>query len=377
MLLVSAGLLLRTFTRLNAIHPGFDTSHIVSGSLGFPGWKYPSADSRARFAAEVVERIRGIPGVSAAIVTGGMPPERTHIMFDIAFEIEGRGVVMHDKALIVPFSPVHDDYFSVMGIPLKAGRTFSTEDGPKAPKAIVISESMARQLWKGESPIGQRVRFDADQPWYTVVGVVGNVFQFEHARPRDQFAFYQRLTQTNETASHLVVRATGDPAPLVPIIRQAIRNIDPDQTLSDLSTSAVKYAEFFDVPRFNAWLLSSLAFVGLAIAAVGLYGVLAYTIAMRTRELGIRMALGARRADVLRLVLRNGAVVTAIGIVLGTVGSLALTRAMESMIFEVERTDPSTYVAVAVTLTIVAFVACWIPARRATRVDPVVALRCE
>jgi predicted permease len=298
-------------------------------------------------------------------------------MFDIAFEIEGRGVVLHDKTLIVPFSPVPDDYFALMGIPLKAGRTFSAADGPKAPKAIVISESMARQLWNGENPVGHRMRFDADDPWYTVVGVVGNVFQFEHARPRDQFAFYHSLTQTEETASHLVVRTTGDPSALVPVIKQAIRAIDPDQTLSDLSTSATKYAEFFDVPRFNAWLISSLAFVGLAIAAVGLYGVLAYVIALRTREFGIRMALGARRADVLRLVFRNGAIVTALGISLGTIGSLVLTRAMESMIFEVQRTDPSTYVVVAVTLTAVAFVACWIPARRATRVDPVIALRCE
>ncbi len=326
-----------------------------------------------------MERVRGIPGVDAATLTQGLPPEATNIAFSLKFEVEGRGVVLDDPKLVVPFSSVGPDYFTVMGVPLKAGRGFSTDDRADAPKVVVISEAMARELWKGDNPVGQRFRLDVspDDPWYTVVGVAGNVFQFEHARPRDQFAYYYPLAQTNDNGNVLVVRAAGDPAALLPAIRSAIRSIDPDQPLADLGTMTTRYVEFFDVPRFHAWVMGAFAIVGVLIAAIGLYGVLAYAIAQRTREFGIRMALGARPADVLGLVLRSGGLVTTLGLILGAAGSVLVTGTMESMLVDIPRLDPLTYVGVIGALAVTAFAACWIPARRATRVDPVVALKCE
>jgi putative ABC transport system permease protein len=297
----------------------------------------------------------------------------------LKFEVEGRGVVLEDPKLVVPFSSVGPDYFSVMGIPLVAGRPFSADDRAAAPSVAIISEAMARQLWNGDNPVGQRFRLDVgpDDRWYTVVGVAGNVFQFEHARPRDQFAYYFPLAQTNDNGNVLVVRTAGDPGTLIPAIRAAVRSVDPDQPLADLATMTSLYRDFFDVPRFHAWVMTVFAVVGILIAAVGLYGVLAYAIAQRTREFGIRMALGARRADVLRLVLRSGALVTVLGLTIGAAGSVLVTRALGSMLVDVSRVDPVTYAAVIGLLTVTAAAACWIPARRATRVDPMVALRCE
>jgi putative ABC transport system permease protein len=266
-----------------------------------------------------------------------------------------------------------------MGIPIKAGRAFSADDRANQPKVAIISEGMAGRLWNGDNPVGQRFRLDVsdDDPWYTVVGVAGNVFQFEHARPRDQFALYYPLAQTNDNGNVVVVRTAGDPDAFLPAIAAGIRAIDPDQPLSDAATMRARYAEFFDVPRFHAWLFGAFAVVGVLIAAVGLYGVLAHAIAQRTREFGVRQALGAQRADILRMVLRSGAAVTAIGLVAGAAGSRFVTRSLESMLVEVPRLDPVTYAAVGLLLAGVALVACWIPAHRATQVDPVVALRHE
>ena len=379
MLLVGAGLLMRTFTHLNAVDPGFDVSALASTRLSFPRWKYPTAAARAELVRGAMDRVRGIAGVDAVTLTQGLPPEGTNIAFSLKFEVEGRGVVLDDSKLVVPFTSVGTDYFTVMGIPLKAGRAFSADDRATAPKVAIISETMARHLWTGDNPVGQRFRLDVspDDPWYTVVGVAGNVFQFEHTRPRDQFAFYYPLAQTNDNGNVLVVRTTGDPAALVPAIRAQIRSVDPDQPLTDLGTLTARYTEFFDVPRFHAWVMSAFALVGVVIAAVGLYGVLAYTIAQRTREFGIRIALGARPVDVLRLVLSSAGLVTVVGLALGAAGSLVVTRAMGSMLVEISRLDPLTYGAMIGTLALTAFAACWIPARRATRVDPVVALRCD
>jgi putative ABC transport system permease protein len=379
MLLVGAGLLMRTFTHLSAVDPGFDAGRLGSTRLSFPRWKYANAAARATLVESVTRRISAIPGVEAVTRTQGLPPDATNIAFSLKFDVEGRGVMLDDPGLVVPFMSVAPDYFSVMGIPLAAGRAFSADDRAGSPKVAIISEAMARRLWNGDNPVGQRFRLDVgpNDPWYTVVGVAGNVFQFEHAAPRDQFAYYFPLAQTNDNDNVVVFRAAGDPASLLPAVTAAIRSIDPDQPLADLATMTTRYAEFFDVPRFHAWLFGAFAAIGVLIAAVGLYGVLAYAIAQRTREFGIRMALGARPEDVLRLVLRSGGVVTLSGLVLGALGSVAVTQTMTSMLVEVSRLDPLTYAAVTMTLLAAALLACWLPARRATRVDPVVALRCD
>jgi putative ABC transport system permease protein len=218
-----------------------------------------------------------------------------------------------------------------------------------------------------------------ERPWYTVVGVVGDVYQLEHARPRGMFAVYYAMSQSRGIAVQqtLIVRTAGEPEGMIGAIKRQIWSVDPDQAILEIATLESQYAEFFATPRFYAFLMTAFAAFGLIVSAVGLYGVLAYAMAQRTREFGIRMALGARSRDVLGMVLRSGGVLTAAGMALGAAGSVAITRALESLLVDVPRTDPVTYAAVIAVLSAAAMAATWFPARRATRVDPIVALRQE
>jgi putative ABC transport system permease protein len=378
MLLVGAGLLARTFLDLTRVNPGFDPRRLVTVDLSMPRWKYGTRDAQLRFFDQVVDRLRSLPGVSSVTVAGGKPPTGGGISFGLRFEIDGLGVILDDPLVLLPFAEVKADYFSVLGIPLVAGRTFSADDGSGSP-AIVISRGMANRLWKGANPVGQRIRLGPDRPWLTVVGVVGDVYQLEYDSPRGLFAAYYPRNQSRGMPAQetLIVRTSEDPARIVPLIRRAIWSVDPDQPILNLATMDVLYREFLGVPRFQAMVMGAFALIGLAIACVGLYGVLSYAISQRTREFGIRMALGARRWDVLAMVLRQAAGLVALGLLLGTAGSLALTRTMSSLLVNIAPHDPITYALVIAGLAGIAFTACWIPARRATRVDPVVALRCE
>ena len=379
-LLIGATLLARTFIQLTRVNPGFDARNLSILTLELPRWKYPNMRAREEFFNTLTDRVRALPGVTGVTQGAGAPPEGGNIAFGLTFEVEGRGVVLDDAKLVVPFSQVSADYFSVMGIPVLAGRGFSPDDVRGAPLAIVINQEMATRLWRGDNAVGQRLRLDTGpkDPWYTVVGVVGDVYQFDYAHPRGQLAYYFPISQYGTSATQtLVVRSATDPTAVLPLLRQQVRDLDPDQYIWKLGTVTTKYGEFFALPRFYTLLMAALAGLGVVIAAVGLYGVLAYAIAQRTREFGVRLALGAQQADILRMVLRSGAVVTAMGLFAGAAGSLFVTRSLESMLVEVPRLDPVTYAAVVVLLAAVALVACWIPARRATRVDPVVALRYE
>ena len=223
-----------------------------------------------------------------------------------------------------------------------------------------------------------RIGTGASDPWLVVVGVVGDVYQFDYAQPRGQLGYYFPRSQTGTGSLQvLTVRTAEDAAKFLPLLRDQVRSLDPDQPIWKLEAIESTYQEFFALPRFYTALLSTLAFLGIVIAAVGLYGVLAYAIAQRTREFGIRLALGAQTIDVIRLVFNAGAIVTGFGLVAGVAGSFFVTRALGSLLVDVPRLDPLAYAAVTIVLAAVALVACWIPARRATQVDPVVALRCE
>jgi putative ABC transport system permease protein len=378
-LLVGASLLTRTFIRLTQVDPGFDGRNLATMTLELPRWKYPSGQARREFYDNLLDRVRALPGVAAATVGGTAPPENGNIRFGLTFDVEGQGVVLNDPALVVPFGSVAGDYFSVLGIPIKAGEMFAREGGA-APDAIIISEQMAIRLWKGENPIGKRLRMGT-QPsdrWHTVTGVAGDVYQFDYAQTRGQFAYYLPANRTSAPpVQNLIVRTSGEPSAILQLLREQVRAIDPEQPIWKIGTMETKYGEFFALPRFYTFLMTTFALVGLAIAAVGLYGVLAYAIAQRTREFGIRLALGASGADVLWLVLRNGAILTLTGIVVGAVSSLIVSRSLATLLVDVPRADPVTYGLVTTLLTAIALTACWIPARRATRVDPVVALRAE
>ena len=380
MLLVGASLLTRTFVHLLQVDPGFDARRLAIVTLQLPQWKYPTGQDRRRFYDTLLERARTLPGVMGATLAGGAPPNTGGISFGLTFEVEGRGVVLHDPRLAVPFSAVPPDYFSVTGIPVKAGTTFPSYASEGAEPLIVISEHLAGRLWSQESPIGKRFRMGTGptHPWYTVVGVVGDVYQFEYDNTASGLAYY--LPARRDVAppvQTIAVRTTGDPSSIVPLLREQVRGLDSSQPIWKLGTVESEYGEFLAVPRFYMFLMTTFALIGVAIAAVGIYGVFAYAIAQRTRELGVRMALGAQKSDVLFMVLRQGAGVTSAGLLAGMIGSVVVTRALESMLVDLPRLDPIAYMAVIIVLVAIAFLACWGPARRATKVDPIVALRYE
>ena len=380
MLLVAGGLLARTFIGLTRQDPGFKPAGLFAADLALPRWKYPTPVSQRAFYDLAIERLRAIPGVEAVTLAGGMPPDGGSIAFGMKFEIDGRGVVLDDPELIMPFTEVQPNYFGVLGVPLLAGRTFSEADGPSAPQVMVINESMARRFWADpQRAIGQRLRTNSRDPFTTIVGVAGDVFQFDHSKPHGTFAAYYPLRQQPSLAGQLslILRVADGVTLPTDAIRQQIWSIDPAQAIYEVASGQAQYYEFFATPRFYAVLMTVFAAIGLCIAAVGLYGVLAYSVAQRTREFGIRFALGARREDVLRLAVRQGARVTAIGIALGALGSLLVTRGLGSMLVDLSPTDPVTYAMTIGVLGAVAWVASWIPGQRAARVDPAVALRHE
>ena len=379
MLLVGASLLARTFVHLLRVDPGFDAGHLAVVTLQIPSWKYRTGEDRARFFQTAAERLKALPGVIGATVSGGAPPSGGGFSFGLTFEVEGRGVVLNDERLEIPNSAEPPDYFSVMGIPLKRGGTFTSYASPGIEPEIVVNEPLAARLFGGEDPVGKRVRVGAGaNSWHRVVGVAGRVYQFRYDSTQDSPAFYRAASRDRAgSVQTIVVRTAGEPSSVVPLIREQIRALDPVQPIWRLGSIESQYAEFFAVPRFYLLLMTSFAALGIAIAGVGLYGVLAYAMAQRTRELGVRMALGARATDVLLMVLRQGGTVAAIGLLVGLAGSFLVTRWIESMLVDVSRIDPLAYVAVIVLFAAIALLACWVPARRATQVDPIVALRAE
>jgi putative ABC transport system permease protein len=374
-LLVGATLLGRTFVHLNRVDPGFDPGNLALTTVELPAWKYRTAAARKAFSDGMLERARALPGVRAATLSGG-----GGLHFGLVFEIEGRGVVLDDARLEVPSDVVAPEYFSMMGIPIVAGRAFSAEDALNGPPSIIISQALATRLWGAENPVGQRFRMRQrpKEPWYTVVGVAGNVYQNNYSQTRNQPAFYMPLSQSQPPAVFtMAARTLGNPLAVLPQIREQVKAIDPGQPIWQLRTGEMEFSEFVALPRFYTLVMGVLAGLGVIIAAVGLYGVLAYAISQRTRELGVRIALGAQKTDVLGLVLRTGAAATALGLTAGIAGSLFLTRWLESMLIDVPRLDPISYIVAALLFAVIALAACWIPARRATNVDPIVALRWE
>jgi putative ABC transport system permease protein len=374
-LLVGATLLGRTFVQLTRVDPGFEPRNLALTMLELPAWKYRDAAARRAFADGLVERVRALPGVEGAALDGG-----GGFTVGFSFEIEGRGVVLDEPRMDMPFSFVSADYFSLMRIPIVAGRAFNAEDVPNGPPAIIISKALATRLWGNDNPLGQRFRLRSrpKEPWYTVVGVAGNVYDSDYRETRDQPAYYRPLSQSSPSAVfNVTARTSANPAALLPLIRDAVKAIDPNQPIWKLRTGEMEFAEFVALPRFYTLVMGVLAGLGVVIAGVGLYGVLAYAISQRTRELGVRIALGAQKIDVLGLVLRTGAGATAIGLAVGTAASLFVSRWLESLLIDVPRVDPFSYAFAVVLFAVIALVACWVPARRATNVDPIVALRYE
>jgi putative ABC transport system permease protein len=377
-LLIGAGLLINSFLRLLNVDSGFRADNLLTINVVLPELKYPDQARRTAFYSDLLSRIEALPGVQSAAVTNYIPLTLQGDTFGIS--IEGRpdpGPAERPDVVTRVISP---KYFSTMGIELLQGREFGEEDRADSPRVAVISETMARRLWPGEDPVGKRIKPgppDSPVPWRTIIGVVKDVRQFElNADPKLQM-YYCYVQPAFFVPSYLVVKTDVEPVSLAAAVRGAVWEIDKDQPVSNIRTMKEVLSESIARQRFSMLLLGIFAAVALALAAVGIYGVMSYSAAQHTREIGIRMALGAQSRDVLKLAIGQGMKLALAGVAVGLIGAFALTRLIESLLFGVSTTDPATFALVTFLLIAVALSACYIPARRATKVDPMIALRYE
>ncbi|HEX8115778.1 MAG TPA: ABC transporter permease, partial [Pyrinomonadaceae bacterium] len=373
-LLVGAGLLLKSFSRLLAVDPGLDPHNVLTLDVALPPAKYKEPQRIKDFYERLTQEAAALPGVQAAGLVSILPLAGDDSSNFV--QIEGRAPLPPGQAMRAGRRNVSADYFRAIGIPVKRGRALAASDAEGAQPVLVINESLARSFFPDEDPVGKRVRTGDKSPWVEIVGVVGDV---RHrgldvdARPEMFFPH----TQTPSRRMTLVVRSSGDPAALAAPLRERVRSIDRDQPVGNVKTMEEWVSESVASRRFTAALLGVFAAAAAALAALGLYGVVSYSVAQRTHEIGLRVALGARPRDVLRLVIGQGMTLTLVGTAVGVAAALALTRVITGLLFGVGATDPAVFVAVPLLLLVVALLACYLPARRATKVDPMVALRYE
>jgi putative ABC transport system permease protein len=374
-LLVGAGLLLKSFSRLLAVDPGLDPRGVLTLDVALPPAKYAEPQRVMAFYERLLQEAAALPGVQAAGAVSVLPLAGDDTSNFVL--IEGRAPLPPGQALRAGRRNVTTDYFRALGISLKQGRGLTASDASGAQPVLVINEAMARSFFPGEEPIGKRIRTGGDKsPWVEIVGVVGDVrHRGLDVDTRPEMFFPH--TQTPSRHMTLVVRAADAPAALAAPLRERVRSIDQDQPVGNVKTMEEWVSESVASRRFTAALLGVFAAAAAGLAALGLYGVVSYSVAQRTHEIGLRVALGARPRDVLRLVIGQGMVLTLVGTVVGVAAALALTRVISGLLFNVGATDPTIFVAVPLLLTSVALLACYFPARRATKVDPMVALRYE
>jgi putative ABC transport system permease protein len=377
-LLVGAGLLIKSFVRLQNVNPGFAPDHLLTVNLALPQTKYKDDAQIAQFFKQVVERVHALPGVEAAAAISHLPLSGQEELDD--FTIEGRpSPIDASQIQTADLRAITPDYFRAMKIPLLNGRSFSEQDRADTPYSIIIDEPFARRFFPGEDPVGKRLGEQGartDHGFATIVGVVGGVKHTDlktEARP----TMYLVAAQSTWQYMTLVIRSANDPAALAPLVRREVWAVDKDQPLSEITTMDQLFAKAVAPQRFNMLLVGLFATLALTLAAIGIYGVIAYSVTQRAQEMGVRLALGASSRDILALVIGQAMRTALLGVGLGMVAAFALTRVMSSLLFEVSATDPLVFTGLSVLLTGVALIASYIPARRATRVDPLVALRYE
>jgi putative ABC transport system permease protein len=376
-LLVSAGLMLKSFARLRNIDTGFIKENVLTMVVPLAGAKYREDQPVVGFFRQATERIGALPGVRSVGIVNYLPLYGG-LGSSTGFTIEGQPEQLPGEGPGTNVRVSDAGYFSAMGIPLLRGRNFSDVELSEARHVIIISESLAQQYFPGEDPLGKRINVVMfDNPNFTeIIGIVGDV-RYDSLTDQAEPTVYFPHPELTYSFMTIVIRTTGDPAAIASAARSELREIDPNQPVSDVRTMEQVMADTLGRARFNTLLLGLFAGLATLLAAVGIFGVMNYSVTVRTREIGMRMALGAERGEVLMLILRQGLSLTLIGIGTGLAGALALTRVMSGLLFGVKATDPLTFAAIVGLLTVVSAIACYLPARRATKVDPLVALRYE
>jgi putative ABC transport system permease protein len=395
-LLIGAGLMIRSFYLLQQVNPGFSHDNLTSFSVSLPQKKYAAEDQRSSFYNRLIEQLRALPGVESTAAASGLPLGNNG--WQTSFTIDGQPPPPPSQVPLMEACLVTPDYFKAMNIPVLRGRVFTDRDDRShlagkdlsklnenersiaGVRSIVIDEEFARRHWANEDAIGRRVRLggsDSRAPLLEVVGVVGRVKMESLNQNSDRVQGYFSYGELPQSGMTVLVKASSDPTQLVGSVRQVVAQIDPDQPIYGVRTMNEIRAESVAGERLNLTLLSLFAGIALVLAIVGIYGVMSYSVTQRTHEIGIRMAIGAQQSDVFKMILGHGMKLALIGIGIGLVGAYALTRLMQTMLFGVKATDAATFASIAVLLAVVALLACYLPGRRATKVEPTVSLRYE
>jgi len=376
-LLIGAGLLIRSLQRLQGVSPGFNPRNVLTFDLALGAHRYDDKQVVLNTYRRLWESFQQLPGISASGGITSLPLSQAFAWTPIT--IEGREPLPGEKFINADERVVGGEYFQAMGIPLRRGRFFNERDTVDTPRVVLIDEYMAQQFWPNEDPIGKRihvVQLKTSDPWQTVVGVVGRV-KHDSLDSEPRIAFYLAQTQFPVREMSVVLRGKVESAGLTASIKKEIRDIDPDLPMTTISTMTQRVDESLARRRFGMVLLAVFAGLALVLATMGIYGVMAYLVSQGTRELGIRMALGATRRNILSLIVRQGMLLAFAGMAIGLAGAFSLTRLLRSLLFGVEATDPLTFGAITILLGATALLASYIPAQRAARIDPMISLRCE
>jgi predicted permease len=378
-LLIGAGLLLRSFVKLLRTDPGFRPEHVLTASIALPRETY-KPPAKLQFYQRLAERLRQLPAVEAAGIGSDLPWTGYDDNLG-GFQIEGKQPPPHQD-FHARYHQASPGYFRALGISLLSGRFFDAGDNLDARPALIINRAMARRYWPGEDAVGKRINFFSDHPtekdWTTIVGVVGDVKDAPEKASAEP-AFWWPIAQTpfGFANTAIVIRARTDPALLIGAVRQTLREMDPSLALADVRLMDQIADASISAPRFTLFLVALFAALAIVLAAIGTYGVISYSVNQRMHEFGMRVALGAKPWDVLSLVLRQGLRLALAGVALGAACALALAQALRKLLFEVSAVDPLTFIVVGVVVLAVGILACYLPARRATQADPMVALRAE
>jgi putative ABC transport system permease protein len=375
-LLAGALLMVQSFVRVQRMNFGFDVERTLTGRVLLPAYRYADYPQVEAFTRALIPRLQAIPGIEAVGITNYLP--LSGWSGGTNFSIEGRPPLTRAEQPDAGYQVATEDYFRSMGIRLVAGRTFTDRDKAGAPHVVVVNETLAQRYWPGENPVGQRVIVEgrSGPTRYEIVGIVGDVKAFGLEEPAEGEMYFS-YWQTPDSLIGIVLRTSGDPARLAGQLRQAVWSVDREQPVVYVLTMAELVAESLTFRRAGMTLAGAFALLALILSAIGIYGVLSYSVTRRSREIGVRLALGATRNEVARLVVREGMLMTAVGVAAGLVAATLLTRFLRNVLYDITPHDPFTYAAVVAVLLAVALLATWLPARKATGVDPVVALRAE